>query len=67
MIDWGLMECLIVIGIFIFFIVVAGIIMSGVELYNRLKSYEKPIQQNRISPRDWKNQEDSWDDRIMRG
>lgn len=64
MTDWNLLECIIVIGIGVS-LMLASYIATEIIYFFRQKRYEKPAK--RLSPRDWKSQEDDWDERIMKG
>lgn len=64
--DWALAEMLIVIGFFLALAVISALAIGVIELWQRLRTYEKkPFCI--ASPKTWKAQEDDWSDRIMRG
>ena len=64
MIDWGLAESLIIFAMFIFLIIIGAITTKVIELYNRFKNYERPMQ--KISSKKWNFPEDDWIERIMK-
>lgn len=63
--DWTVMECLIVLAVFLLFIVIGALITALIELYNRLNTYERPVR--KVRPSEWTFPADDWDDRITRG